>query len=164
MKRQLFPLLLAGALILTACGDNGGDGSGGTDAGGDSMSTASTDLGTVLVDPEGFTVYVFLNDTNGESTCYDSCAATWPAVPGDTAISSDLDDSIFGTTTRTDGTEQLTVDGRPLYRYSPDTNPGDTGGQGVGEVWFVVGSDGAMIGGPEAAATTGGGKYGAGGD
>jgi len=156
--------MLAGVLILTACGDSGGDGSGGTAGAGDSISTASTDLGTVLVDPDGFTVYIFLNDTNGESTCYDSCAATWPPVSGDTAISPDLDDSIFGTTTRTDGTEQLTVDGRPLYRYAPDANPGDTGGQGVGEVWFVVGSDGAMIGGPEAAVTTGGGKYGAGGD
>ncbi len=164
MKRQLFPLLLAGVLILAACGDNGGDGNGGTDAGGDSMSTASTDLGTVLVDPEGFTVYVFLNDTNGESTCYDSCAATWPAVPGDTAISSDLDSSLFGTTTRTDGAEQLTVAGQPLYRYAPDANPGDTGGQGVGDVWFVVGTDGATIGGPEAAATTSGGRYGSGGD
>jgi predicted lipoprotein with Yx(FWY)xxD motif len=164
MKRQLFPLLLAGVLILTACGDDGGDGSDGTDAANDGISTASTDLGTVLVDPEGFTVYVFLNDTDGESTCYDSCAATWPAVPGDTAISSELDDSIFGTTTRTDGTEQLTVGGQPLYRYAPDANPGDTDGQGVGDVWFVVGADGAMIGGPEAAATTGGGRYGEGGD
>jgi predicted lipoprotein with Yx(FWY)xxD motif len=163
MKRQLFPLLLAGVLILPACGDSGGEGSDVTDAAGDSMSTASTDLGTVLVDPDGFTVYIFLNDTNGESTCYDSCAATWPAVPGDTAISTDLDDSIFGTTTRTDGTEQLTVDGQPLYRYAPDANPGHTTGQGVGDVWFVVGADGAMIGGPEATATTGGGKYGAGG-
>jgi predicted lipoprotein with Yx(FWY)xxD motif len=164
MKRQLFPLLLAGVLILTACGDDGGSGSGGTDAGGDSISTASTDLGTVLVDPEGFTVYVFLNDTNGESTCYDSCAATWPAVPGDTAISSDLDSSLFGTTTRTDGTEQMTVAGQPIYRYAPDANPGDTSGQGVGDVWFVVGTDGAPIGGPEAAATTSGGRYGSGGD
>jgi predicted lipoprotein with Yx(FWY)xxD motif len=164
MKRHLFLLALAAVLVLTACGDDGGDGSGGTDAGSDSLSTASTDLGTVLVDPDGFTVYVFLNDTDGESTCYDSCAATWPAVPGDTAISSDLDSSMFGTTTRTDGTEQLTVDGQPLYRYAPDTNPGDTNGQGVGDVWFVVGSDGGMIGGPEAVATTGGGKYGSGGD
>jgi predicted lipoprotein with Yx(FWY)xxD motif len=158
MKRQLFPLLLAGVLVLTACGDDGGG--DGTEPAGDSISTASTDLGTVLVDPDGFTVYVFLNDTAGESTCYDSCAETWPAVPGDAPISSDLDSSMFGTTTRTDGTEQLTVDGQPLYRYTPDTKPGDTGGQGKGEVWFVVGSDGAMIGGPEAAATTGSGRYG----
>ena len=163
MKRQLFPLVLACVLVLTACGDSGDDGSGGT-AAGDSISTASTDLGTVLVDPDGFTVYVFLNDTDGESTCYDSCAATWPAVPGDTAISSDLDSAMFGTSTRTDGTEQLTVNGQPLYRYSPDANPGDTGGQGIGDVWFVVGSDGATIGGPEAAATTSGGRYGSGGD
>ncbi|MEX1124379.1 MAG: hypothetical protein WEE53_01815 [Acidimicrobiia bacterium] len=165
MKRHLFPLMLVGLLVLTACGDDAENGTGGTDAAGDGVSTASTDLGTVLVDPDGMTVYVFLNDTDGESTCYDSCAATWPAVPGDTTIGSDLDSAIFGTTTRTDGTEQLTVGGQPLYRYSPDANPGDTGGQGIGEVWFVVGSDGAIIGGPEAAATTTGpGKYGSGGD
>jgi hypothetical protein len=71
-------------------------------------------------------------------------------VPGDTAIGSDLDAAMFGTTARTDGTEQLTVNGQPLYRYAPDTNPGDTNGQEVGGVWFVVGVDGNMIGGPEA--------------
>jgi predicted lipoprotein with Yx(FWY)xxD motif len=159
MNRRLFSLLLAGMLVLAACGDDADGGSDGTDAAAEGVSTASTDLGTVLVDPDGFTMYVFTNDTDGESTCYDACADTWPAVPGDAAISSDLDDSIFGTTARTDGTEQLTVDGQPLYLYTPDTNPGDTTGQGVGEVWFVVGADGAMIGGPEAAADQSRGDY-----
>ena len=116
----------------------------------DGVHTADSDLGSILVDGEGFTLYVFTNDTGGESTCYDGCAGTWPPVPGDTAIGSDLDASLFGTTARTDGTEQLTVNGQPLYRYTPDAAPGDTTGQGVGEVWFVVGADGSMIGGPEA--------------
>jgi predicted lipoprotein with Yx(FWY)xxD motif len=125
----------------------GGDGSTTTagEATGDGVQAAESDLGTILVDPEGFTLYIFTMDAGGESTCYESCAATWPPVPGDTPIGADLDASLFGTTARTDGTEQLTVNGQPLYRYSPDANPGDTTGQGVGGVWFVVGTDGAMI-------------------
>jgi predicted lipoprotein with Yx(FWY)xxD motif len=120
----------------------------------DGVHATETDLGTILVDADGFTLYVFTVDTDGESACYDDCADLWPPVPGDSAISSDLDASIFGTTTRTDGSEQLTVNGEPLYRYTPDANPGDTTGQGVGGVWFVVDSAGEMIGGPEANADT----------
>jgi predicted lipoprotein with Yx(FWY)xxD motif len=120
----------------------------------DGVHATETDLGTILVDADGFTLYVFTVDTDGESACYDDCADLWPPVPGDSAISSDLDASIFGTTTRTDGSEQLTVKGAPLYRYTPDANPGDTTGQGVGGVWFVVDSAGEMIGGPEANADT----------
>lgn len=168
MKRRFFTLAMAGLLLLAACGDGAGEGTTTAPADdgatapseGAGVSTASTDLGTILVDPAGMTVYVFLNDTDGESTCYDDCAGIWPAVPADAAISSDLDSSMFGSTTRTDGTEQLTVGGQPLYTYAPDQAPGDTTGQGIGDVWFVVGADGAVIGGPEAAATTGSGLYG----
>jgi len=111
---------------------------------------SETDLGTVLVDPEGFTLYVFTNDSGGSSVCNEGCIENWPAVPGDTAIGSDLDASIFGTTTRDDGSEQLTVNDQPLYRYTPDAAPGDVNGQGVGGVWFVVDTDGNLIEGPEA--------------
>lgn len=111
----------------------------------DGVSTRSTTLGTVLVDPEGFTMYVFTVDTNGESACYDSCATLWPPVPGDTAIGPGLNPSMFGTTTRTDGTTQLTVNGQPLYLWAGDAGPGDVTGQDVDGVWFVVGSDGVMI-------------------
>lgn len=130
-----------------------GDGETATTAGeemADGVHAADSDLGTILVDADGFTLYVFTNDTAGESTCYEGCADLWPPVAGDTAIGSDLDASLFGTTARTDGTEQLTVNGQPLYRYTPDAAPGDTTGQDVGGVWFVVGVDGNMIGGPEA--------------
>jgi predicted lipoprotein with Yx(FWY)xxD motif len=114
------------------------------------VSTAESDLGSILVDGEGFTLYVFTNDTDGTSTCYDDCEANWPPVPGDTAIGADLDASLFGTTARDDGTDQLTVNGMPLYRFTPDEAPGDVNGQGVGGVWFVVGADGNMIEGPSA--------------
>lgn len=126
-----------------------------TTAGGDTSTTeaemmdgvhaSDTDLGSVLVNGEGFTLYIFTNDTDGESTCYDACADTWPPIPGDVTIASDLDASIFGTTTRDDGSEQLTVNGMPLYLYAPDAAPGDTNGQGVGGVWFVVDAAGEVI-------------------
>lgn len=126
-----------------------------TTAGGDSSTTeaemmdgvhaSDTDLGSILVNGEGFTLYIFTNDTGGESTCYDACADTWPPIPGDVTIASDLDASIFGTTTRDDGSEQLTVNGMPLYLYAPDAAPGDTNGQGVGGVWFVVDAAGEVI-------------------
>lgn len=111
----------------------------------DGVHASDTDLGSILVNAEGFTLYIFTNDTDGASTCYDACASTWPPVPGDVSISPELDASIFGTTTRDDGTEQLTVNGMPLYLYAPDTSPGDTTGQGVGGVWFVVDDAGEVI-------------------
>lgn len=111
----------------------------------DGVHTAETDLGTVLVGADGFTLYVFTLDVDGESTCYDQCAGTWPPVSADSAIGGDLDASIFGSTTRTDGSNQLTVDGKPLYTFAPDTNPGDTNGQGVNDVWFVVDGSGTVI-------------------
>lgn len=116
----------------------------------DGVHTAETDLGAILVDAEGFSLYIFTNDTGGTSSCNEGCIENWPAVPGDTAISPDLDASLFGTTTRDDGSAQLTVNGMPLYRYVPDAAPGDVNGQAVGGVWFVVGADGTMIEGPEA--------------
>ena len=109
------------------------------------VHVSESDLGTILVDPDGFTLYVFTVDSEGESACYDECAQAWPPVPADTPIGSDLDASLFSSISRTDDIEQLTINGMPLYRYSPDENPGDTNGQGVNDVWFVVDPDGNMI-------------------
>ncbi len=44
----------------------------------------------------------------------------------------------FSLVTRDDGTKQVAYNGSPLYRYTPDKAPGDTNGQGVGNVWFVA--------------------------
>jgi len=140
----------AGDAATTTAGDDGTSTTAGSGETGDGIHGIDTELGTVLADADGFALYVFTNDTDGESTCYDSCAETWPSVPGDSTIGGDIDDTMFDSVARTDGTQQLTVNGQPLYRYTPDA-PGDTAGQGVGGVWFVVGTDGAMIG-PEASA------------
>lgn len=172
MKLRTLSLFVLGLALLAACGSEGGGDTTTTAAADDATTTtaaaaedttttaaevgdggvhvADTDLGSILVDPEGFTLYIFTADSQGESTCYDACADLWPPVPADTPIGSDLDDSLFGSVARDDGTEQLAVDGMPLYTYTPDQNPGDTTGQGVNGVWFVVDAEGNMI---EAAAS-----------
>lgn len=109
------------------------------------VHVSESELGEILVGPEGFTLYVFTNDSEGESVCYDQCAQTWPPVPADTLIGSDLDASLFGSATRDDGTEQLTVNGMPLYWYQADLEPGDVNGQGFSDVWFVVDVSGSMV-------------------
>jgi predicted lipoprotein with Yx(FWY)xxD motif len=49
------------------------------------------------------------------------------------------------TAPRDDGGEQVVVNGWPLYFFANDAAPGDTNGQGVGDNWFVVGTDGEPI-------------------
>jgi predicted lipoprotein with Yx(FWY)xxD motif len=120
----------------------------------DSGSSRSTEveaedssLGTILTDSDGNTLYVFFADTDGESTCYDDCAENWPALEarGELEAGDGVDASLLGTTERTDGTQQVTYAGQPLYFFAGDQQPGDTNGQGVGDVWFVVAPDGAPI-------------------
>lgn len=138
--------------------DDGGEGDAGDDPGdadateddgaameGPVLATADTELGTVLVDGEGMTLYLFDNDADGESACYDSCAETWPPLTGEVTAGEGVDASLIGTTERTDGTTQVTYDGNPLYYYAADSAAGDTNGQGVGGVWWVVGPDGSRI-------------------
>jgi predicted lipoprotein with Yx(FWY)xxD motif len=97
------------------------------------------DLGTFLTDQAGRTLYMYTRDDIGLSNCYDACAAAWPPLLTDADPSGP--DGIaagLGTTQRTDGSVQVTYNGMPLYYWSKDQKPGDTTGQNVGGVWFVV--------------------------
>jgi predicted lipoprotein with Yx(FWY)xxD motif len=108
------------------------------------VRTAETHLGTILVDQEGFTLYAFLNDTEGESTCTGDCLANWPAVPapeGDLNVGN-LDPAMFSTVENPEAGPMLKMGDWPLYRFAGDQAPGDVNGQGVGEVWYVVGPSG----------------------
>jgi len=118
---------------------------------------ASDALGPVLTGPNGMTLYVFANDTTSESTCYGQCASNWPPllVPaGETPASAPgLGAGVLGTTTRTDGTTQVTLDGRPLYYWAFDEAVGDSTGHGVGGVWFALDGNGDAYPAPAPAAT-----------
>jgi predicted lipoprotein with Yx(FWY)xxD motif len=151
-------VVAAGVLALAGCGGSGGD-SGSSGAAGDSsaaaspaadavLATADSDLGTVVVDADGRTVYVFDKDTagSGKSVCSGDCLAKWPAVTADSespAVDGVTGD--VGTITRDDGSTQVTLNGMPLYLFAGDSQAGDVTGQAVGGVWWVVAPDGEKI-------------------
>ena len=102
---------------------------------------ATEELGTFLTAANGMTLYLFTNDADGLSSCYDDCAVNWPplllgereALTASAGVNAEL-----GLTERTDGGMQVTYNGAPLYFWINDSNPGDTTGHEVGGVWFVV--------------------------
>lgn len=114
------------------------------------VATAQSDLGTILVDGAGMTLYLFTNDTpgSGESTCEGQCLAAWPPVLGQIEAGAGVDAGLAGTITRTDGATQATYNGWPLYYWASDAAPGDVTGQGVNDVWWVVSPEGEPIGAP----------------
>ena len=105
------------------------------------VSTATdAKLGTFLTDAKGMTLYLYTKDAPNLSNCYDQCAQNWPPLivtSGDPVAPADLVGTL-GTTMRKDGSTQVTYNGMPLYYWVSDSKPGDTTGQGVGDVWFVV--------------------------
>ena len=102
-------------------------------------------LGEVLVDGEGITLYMFDPDKQGESTCYDQCADAWPPLIGEASAGDGADDSKLGSVARTDGSQQVTYNGWPLYYFANDQAAGDTTGQGVDNVWWVLDRDGEPV-------------------
>lgn len=96
-------------------------------------------LGLYLADGKGMTLYYFTKDSPGKSVCTGDCLTKWPPLSavGGTTVASGLDAKDFGELD-TPGGKQVTFRGYPLYRFFKDAKPGDTTGQGVGGIWFVV--------------------------
>jgi predicted lipoprotein with Yx(FWY)xxD motif len=114
-------------------------------AGEATVATAESDLGTILVDGEGMTLYLFTKDSPGTSVCVDDCLVAWPALEGEPTAGDGVDESLLGSIERDDGTVQATYDEMPLYYFAQDAAPGDVTGQGVNEVWYVLSPDGEAI-------------------
>lgn len=145
-KLRFGVLVLVAALLTAGCGDDdvAGGRTGATTATGSPGAVAlmveDTDLGRVLVDSEGMTVYVFAMDASLSSSCEDECAQMWPpltSVEGGT-VDDELDEDLVGVISRVDGSTQVTYDGQPLYRYAQDVRRGDVNGHGVNGSWFAI--------------------------
>jgi predicted lipoprotein with Yx(FWY)xxD motif len=115
------------------------------------VATSTTDLGTFLVDKDGKTLYYFSNDTApGVSACTGDCLTNWPplTVPEGTEPVAGADvTGVLGAVPMGDGNSWVTYDGRPLYYFANDAAPGDTNGQGIGDVWYVALEDGSIAAG-----------------
>ena len=111
------------------------------------VALGQTELGEVLVDGEGRTLYGFTKDEGGTPTCAGDCADAWPAalVEGDITTGAGLDAANFSLVEGVDGGQQLKAGKWPLYRFAGDSAPGDINGQGSGGVWFAVAADGKLI-------------------
>lgn len=163
-------IALGGLLGLAGCG--GGSGSGGGAYGSGARSTSGTEtgsrygggaeasagdgtvgmatepqLGKLLVDSKGFTLYDFHKDQGTASACYGACAAAWPPLTteGKPQASGGAVAAKLGTSERRDGTLQVTYAGHPLYTYAGDRRAGEASGNDVsafGGQWYALHPDG----------------------
>jgi predicted lipoprotein with Yx(FWY)xxD motif len=142
-------------LGLTACGSSGGTAAGNFKGPVYEVTTTSiSGLGTVLVDGNGYALYLYEPDhQSGKSTCYNTCAVEWapllvpsssqPPIAGPGVTASKL-----STTRRTDGTTEVTYNGWPLYTWAEDTRPGEATGQALnnnGGLWYVLDTAGNAV-------------------
>jgi predicted lipoprotein with Yx(FWY)xxD motif len=121
-----------------------------TKADGTTVAVAKSRLGSILVDGKGITLYDFVKDKGGASTCYGACAALWPPLitKGKPHAGRGVRTSLLGTTKRKDGKLEVTYNHHPLYYFVSDRKPGQTTGQGVnqfGGPWWVLSSAGREI-------------------
>ena len=114
------------------------------------VKTASSKVGTILVDANGRTLYLFEKDQPNQSACAGACASAWPIDHTSAApkAGGQVKASLLGTIKRNDGTTQVTYNQQPLYYFVRDTAAGQLNGQGVdafGGGWDVLSPSGNKI-------------------
>jgi predicted lipoprotein with Yx(FWY)xxD motif len=170
--RKILPTLIAAALALAlgACNRDDADLTAGTDATAPaetpapaaedvpdpaatpavgSLVTAGVGDGMYLTDNAGRSLYILEGDDTG-TRCVGDCLAAWPMVTGAMPVSGvpEVQGTLIGTTTRADGTVQVTYAGHPLYYFAEDTGAGQTNGRDIKDTWgswYLVRPDGALL-------------------
>jgi predicted lipoprotein with Yx(FWY)xxD motif len=151
---RMIPLALVAALTLAACASSSTStppAAGGTSAppasSGSTVQVAnSAQYGSILVDAQGNTLYLFDQDTGKTSACTGTCTSNWPAltVSGSPTAGTGVDASLLGTAKQADGSTQVTYNGHLLYTFTGDSAPGATSGEGV-EDFFIISSTGDKV-------------------
>jgi predicted lipoprotein with Yx(FWY)xxD motif len=158
MKRLLAAALAPAvlAIIAAGCGDTqatsttyGGGKPAGKPASGATVAAKRTELGTVLVDAKGRTLYLFEKDKGSASRCYGACAGVWPPLTGARPVAgSGVTKAKLGAVRRSDGATEITYGGHPLYTYAGDAQAGDVKGQGLdqfGAEWYALAPSGRKV-------------------
>jgi predicted lipoprotein with Yx(FWY)xxD motif len=129
--------LLAISAVLAACGSSSGGGSATSSSGGAVVASAEkAEVGRVVVDAQGRTLYHFTAEAQGLPVCTGACLATW--LPALATSTSGLPKHVAAIRRPDGGKLQLTYDGHPLYRYAGDRSKADAKGEGVGGQWYAV--------------------------
>jgi predicted lipoprotein with Yx(FWY)xxD motif len=175
MPRHRLPGALAGSILavvaLAGCAAGGGAGSPApsTAAGAGGSPGAYTvdvhqdaSLGGFLTGEDGKSLYILTKDSSGTSTCSGNCATTWPPFTldtGESVVAGTGVTATLSTIKRPDGSDQVALDGQPLYYYSGDDGPAQTNGQGANGVWYLAAPGGGPVNGAMPSSTGSGYHY-----
>lgn len=157
MKRAI--LIVAAGTLVSACGSSSPSSPGtvpGTTSGSSSsvsVSTASVSgLGTVLVNSQGRTLYIFAPDKGKKVTCTGSCAQIWPPLKASggqkASVSAGAKSSLVSSLPDPSGGSVVTYAGWPLYLYTADQAAGTANGQALnssGGLWYAMSPSGKII-------------------
>jgi predicted lipoprotein with Yx(FWY)xxD motif len=110
--------------------------------GGVTITTATSEFGEILWGPNQQVVYIWEREPTDKAECYGDCAEAWPPVltTGKPVAAGKVKDALLGTTTRRDGSTQVTYNGHPLYYYAHE-GPGEVECHNIsthGGFWWVV--------------------------
>ena len=149
VRRLPAVVLLLSVLLAAGCSAaTSGAASAAGSPGGKKVTIAARSLagvGTVLVNAQGYALYMFQPDDQRSVTCTGACAGTWPPVRlpagGEAVAGAGVKATLLGSVPDPDGGRVVTYDGWPLYTYTGDISPGDTTGQNIdlnGGNWWVI--------------------------
>jgi len=109
----------------------------------------------LVTNSKGHTTYWFAPDTATTSKCNGSCASSWPPVAGPATAGSGVTGKL-STIKRSNGAEQATYNGHPMYTFTGDKSPGEATGNGVnafGGLWHKISESGSAA--PKTSPTAG---------
>ncbi|MBV2153231.1 hypothetical protein RZ50_010320 [Kitasatospora sp. SUK 42] len=110
--------------------------------------TAQPQLGSIVVDARGMTLYQYAKDPSWpmRSLCEGQCAMTWKPAPAvDPSQVKGVDPKLIGKMQRSDGTWQLSVNCKPVYTYAGDNAQGDANGNGKDNLWSAINPAGKPV-------------------
>ena len=154
------------ALIAVACGSNSSTSTGSPSSSGTTPSSSTAIIKTttatvngqsvtILTNAQGMTLYYFKPDTATTTACTGTCASNWPPLVFAGSGSPASVNTLPGTLTVVADAngQQVEYNGHFLYRFSGDTAPGQTHGEGIKGVWFVATTTLSAQGAPQATPT-----------
>ena len=152
MKRLgvFFAVLLLCAAIVAAAG--GASGQRAVAAKVAKVQLRHTELGKILVNASGFTLYRFTHDPRNKDTCMtvENCKEIWPPLltSGRPIAGSGVKSSLLSSIRLPNGRRQVTYAGHPLYMYAPASERGETsyvGFSSYGGTWYAVNAAGKYV-------------------